>query len=90
MSPVVRIMSRGMRILVSKMSTYKELSRRGPVLFVPSIIGKELTVLEADKVKAVARKWTPTAKEGVIVVEPIPKLPAAIVPRAEVLISHLC
>jgi hypothetical protein len=78
-----------MRILVSKMSTYKELSRRGPVLFVPSIIENELAALEVDKVKAVARKWTPTAKEGVLVVEPIPKLPVAIVPRAEVLISHL-
>ena len=59
-------------------------------MFVPPIGENELAVLEVDKVKAVARKWTPAAKEGDLVVEPIPKLPIAIVPRAEVLISHLC
>lgn len=79
-----------MRILVSKMSTSKVSSRRGPVLYVPPIGEDELAVLEVDKAKAVARKWTPAAKEGVLVVEPIPKLPVAIVPRAEVLISHQC
>lgn len=78
--------SRGTRILISRMSTSKISSRRGPVLFVPPIVENVLAVLEVNKVKTVSRKWTPTPKEGSLAVEP---LLDEIVPRDEVLINHL-
>ena len=86
MLSTVRIKSRGTRILISRMSTSKISSRRGPVLFVPPIVENVLAVLEVDIVKAVSRKWTPTPKEGSLAVEPLLE---EIVPRAEVLINHL-
>ena len=90
MFSVARMTSRGTRILVSKLSTSKLSSRRGPVLFVPPMVENELAVLEADKIKAVARNWTPSPKEGALFVAPTAKPPSAVVPRAEVLIYHMC
>ena len=85
----VRMKSRGTQILISRMSTTKISSRRGPVLFVPPVVENVLAVLEVDKVKAVSRKWIPTPKEGSLAVEPIIDEIVPVVPRDEVLINHL-